>query len=907
MKVAIIDVLGLPYDGHTINWRGLGGSESAVIFISRELVKLGFEVTVFNDCEGVDVNPGNYDGVNYQPLGSLALSDHRFDVIISSRSTEPFVPSDWPRPDCRHPPDWFQQLGDMKAHRVLWMHDTFCAGDQHLEKLVTSGHINELFVLSDWHMSYVLNCDHGAKRNYEVLKPHTWITRNGVHTWLDHVDVAAKDPNQFVYNASVSKGMVPLLERIWPRIHQAIPQAKLNIIGGYYRFKHDLPPDQQEKTWHQLKADHHQQRGVDFVGIIPQQRIAHILARSSITLYPCAFPETFGISSMESLVYNTPLVTCRFGAVEETALDMACYKIDYAIEPNSLFTDIVTDSQVDRFVDAALKAHSNTYLLQQKQNYCNIVKPLTSWASVALQWKQHFYRLFDRMLSMEEFEQAVQHSTRCRQVFGRRTTNIEDNHVVSTQQQPLLIITPFWNAENFVSRCITSMATQHYHNYQVILIDDASTDRSAELAQLTINSCPDHIKHRFQLWRNNKRQGAVCNQYQALSWATHNLDPQTIVLLLDGDDWLVNRNDVFGLINQQVNSSVQFSYGSCWSVADQIPLIAQQYPPHVTQAKSYRSHRFTWIIPYTHLRAFRLSLFDHSLETQWKNCDGEWLTAGGDVATFYSLIERADSSAVTTISDVIVNYNDTNPLNDYKVNAELQNVTACEVMQHAVPTAAQPQTTSPSTLSQPVLHRTRRILVAVPTAKYIESDTFKSIYDLQCPPNTELEFQCFYGYNIQQIRNLMASWMLRNQFHWMLNVDSDIIMPPHTVNCLLDCQTDVAAISSGIYVQRKPHEKILEVYVPHAITGGHQHMSMNHIDPPRVVPVSAVGFGCCLVRRDVYEKVGDPWHEYHNHVDFDKTVSEDVDFCIKAANVGYQTVVHTGLRVGHITSTVLQV
>jgi glycosyltransferase involved in cell wall biosynthesis len=906
MKIAIIDVLGLSYDGHTINWRGLGGSESAVIFISRELVKLGFEVTVFNDCEGEDVKPGKYDGVIYQPLGSLAHCDQQFDVIISSRSTEPFVPDQWPRLGCRHPPDWFQQLHKIAAHRVLWMHDTFCAGDQHLEKLVTSGLINELFVLSDWHMSYVLNCDHGARRNYEVLKPHTWITRNGVHTWLDHVDVAGKDPNQFVYNASVSKGMVPLLERIWPRIHQAIPQAKLKIIGGYYRFKQDQPPDEQEQTWHRLRQAHHQQQGVDFAGIIPQESIAHILASSSLTLYPCAFPETFGISSMESLVYNTPLVTCRFGAVEETALDMACYKIDYAIEPNSLFTDIVSHTQEDLFVDTVLRAHSNTYLLQQKQNYCNIVKPLTSWASVALQWKQHFYRLFDRMLSVQEFETAIQHSARWRQVFGRRTTNIEDNHVVSTQQQPLLIITPFWNAENYVSRCITSMATQQYHNYQVILIDDASTDRSAEVAQLTINSCPDHIKQRFQLWRNKERRGAVFNQYQALSWAKANLDPQTIVMLLDGDDWLVNRNDVFGLINQQISKSVQFSYGSCWSVADQIPLIAQAYPPKVRQTKSYRTHRFNWIIPYTHLRTFRLHLFDHSLETEWKNADGEWLTAGGDVATFYSLIERADPSAVITISDVIVNYNDSNPLNDYKVNAELQNITAHEVTKSHTVVPANEAHPQPS-LSQPSLTKPHRILVAVPTAKYIESDTFKSIYDLQRPSNTELEFQCFYGYNIQQIRNLMASWMLRNQFDWMLNVDSDIIMPNHALTCLLDCQTDTAAISSGIYVQRKPHQKILEVYVPNPVTGGHQHMSMEEADPPRVAPVSAVGFGCCLVRRDVYERVGEPWHEYHNHVNFDKTVSEDVDFCVKATNLGYQVVAHTGLRLGHITSTILHV
>ena len=48
LKVAFIDILGLRYDGDTLTKRGLGGSESAVILMSRELCRLGFDVTVFN-------------------------------------------------------------------------------------------------------------------------------------------------------------------------------------------------------------------------------------------------------------------------------------------------------------------------------------------------------------------------------------------------------------------------------------------------------------------------------------------------------------------------------------------------------------------------------------------------------------------------------------------------------------------------------------------------------------------------------------------------------------------------------------------------------------------------------------------------------------------------------------------
>ena len=50
ISIAIIDIIGLTYDGDTLNKRGLGGSESAVILLAKELAKKNFKVTVFNNC-----------------------------------------------------------------------------------------------------------------------------------------------------------------------------------------------------------------------------------------------------------------------------------------------------------------------------------------------------------------------------------------------------------------------------------------------------------------------------------------------------------------------------------------------------------------------------------------------------------------------------------------------------------------------------------------------------------------------------------------------------------------------------------------------------------------------------------------------------------------------------------------
>ncbi|BCU99074.1 MAG: hypothetical protein CM15mV25_0700 [uncultured marine virus] len=66
ISIAFLDIIA-PYDGDTLTKRGLGGSESATHFNGKNLSKLGFKVTVFNNCNS-DPNlarEGTYDGVQY--------------------------------------------------------------------------------------------------------------------------------------------------------------------------------------------------------------------------------------------------------------------------------------------------------------------------------------------------------------------------------------------------------------------------------------------------------------------------------------------------------------------------------------------------------------------------------------------------------------------------------------------------------------------------------------------------------------------------------------------------------------------------------------------------------------------------------------------------------------------------
>ena len=882
MKLAIIDIIGIPYDGTTIDKQGLGGSESAVTLMARELNEIGFDVTVFNNCTTDHARPGIYNGVKYLPLNALS-QDFVFDVVISSRTIIPFTaPQDYPKlGDMRALPFQAMNLYDRivgKAKiRALWMHDTFCLGDNLIEELAVENRITDIFTLSDFHTTYVANCNHGRRRNFEVLKRKFFITRNGARNYRKEVDIAAKDPNLFVYNASVTKGMIPLVNHIWPKVKQQIPDARLKIIGGYYRFSVNDEPDQQEKDWRRMADDPAMAEiGVEFTGVIPQYEIANILSNASFMLYPCAFPETFGISTLESLLYNTPSITCRFGALEEIAIEGACYHIDYAVEPNNLFPDINTPQQVDKFVATTVYAHANKYLHQQKQYYCNIIKDIAGWDSVALQWKQHIVNKLGGYLSKEEYRAVSKINHRVNKIYGRRFHNvIESENYKSGKEQPIVVVSPFYNCANYVTKCIDSVASQDYDSYIHILIDDASTDGSADIVRAKIQSLPEDLQKKFMLIVNTENRGAPRNQIENIRKI--NAD-DAIIMLLDADDSLINDNTVFSYFNTVYDGTTEFTYGSCWSMVDDIPLISQPYPEAVKQAKTYRSHHFNWILPYTHLRTFKKKLINDLDDSLFQDGQGQWYKAGGDGSVFYALIEAADPNKVKCLQDVVYNYNDINPLNDYKVNAAEQNKNARDIV---------------NKMNQPK----KKILIAIPTARNIEAETFKSIYDLEIPDGYETSFQFFFGYQVDQVRNLIADWVVKG-FDYLFSVDSDIAFTPDTLKKLLSYDRDVV---SGMYIQRNPSRHTLEIYEPNE-HGGVSNIPYERLKGRGLTEIAGCGFGCVLVKAEVMRSIGYPQFKYYSAIDHAHTISEDVDFCKKARDKGFRLWVDPSIQCRHIGS-----
>ncbi len=98
------------------------------------------------------------------------------------------------------------------------------------------------------------------------------------------------------------------------------------------------------------------------------------------------------------------------------------------------------------------------------------------------------------------------------------------------QEQPLVsVITPAYNAERFIGETIESVLAQTYTNWEMIIVDDCSTDRTVEIVQAYMEK-DDRIKL-FQLEKNS---GAGVARNRAMDEAKGRF-----IAFLDSDDlWL---------------------------------------------------------------------------------------------------------------------------------------------------------------------------------------------------------------------------------------------------------------------------------------------------------------------------------------------------------------------------------
>jgi predicted AlkP superfamily phosphohydrolase/phosphomutase len=224
----------------------------------------------------------------------------------------------------------------------------------------------------------------------------------------------------------------------------------------------------------------------------------------------------------------------------------------------------------------------------------------------------------------------------------------------------LLIVIAFRNAGEFLSKCISSIQQQDFHEYRVILVDDASTDGA-------LVDC-GKLDKRFTTIVNDHRMGALHNQLQAIR---EHASEDDIVVHLDGDDWLAHDsalariNEFFNrtgcwLMYGQFESSLG-TYGTCEPLAPGgEPLLDQLTKMHFPM----------------HIRAYRAGILfdllrqDPDLDVL-KDLQGNFLNAISDLVLMRALIQVAGAENTRYNEEILYIYNRSNPESHYQTRESM--------------------------------------------------------------------------------------------------------------------------------------------------------------------------------------------------------------------------------------------
>ena len=380
MNILILARMTTSFDGETYKTKPMGGSESALFYISRELAKLGHHVVIFNNC---GTRAGIYEQVEYQQFTTLLdlvkySQQNHFDIFITFRDLSALLfPIRATKRICWLQDD-FSNVWNIKPP-LKWLGLAFLK----FAGLLTRHLVDELFVVSSW-LGDICH-------NYlGIPTSKIYITSNGVNlVYFDNWQTK-KTRNRLVYSSVPNRGLDVLL-KVLPLIRKELPQTELHIYGG---LNLGVINEEQESNMKKI-LDLTHQPGVVLEGAVPHQKLAQDLCQSGLWVYPSHsvpevgfYAETSCVAVLEAQAAGCPVVASKRGALIESVLDR---ETGVLIEGDP-FSLAYQESFATAVVD----------LLNNEEKYSKMqlaarkfIEEKYSWQQIALKWQEEFTRLIN--------------------------------------------------------------------------------------------------------------------------------------------------------------------------------------------------------------------------------------------------------------------------------------------------------------------------------------------------------------------------------------------------------------------------------------------------------------------------------------------------------------------------------
>jgi len=225
----------------------------------------------------------------------------------------------------------------------------------------------------------------------------------------------------------------------------------------------------------------------------------------------------------------------------------------------------------------------------------------------------------------------------------------------------LKIISTVYNAEKWVGKCVMSMITQTFTDFEAVIIDDCSTDSTySEIMRYV-----EPNDERFTIIRNEKNLKALPNYINHIPKMCD--DDEDIIVSIDGDDWFYTALEY---INQIYNSkNVWLTYGQYITSID-----LKKHNSRLGCSRPLKNIKDTrkFGVNFSHLKTWRYKLWKQIKDDDLRNQNGDYVQTAWDLPMMLPMIEMAGLDRIKYIDKLMYVYNIDNPLNEYKKDKNFQ-------------------------------------------------------------------------------------------------------------------------------------------------------------------------------------------------------------------------------------------
>lgn len=197
-----------------------------------------------------------------------------------------------------------------------------------------------------------------------------------------------------------------------------------------------------------------------------------------------------------------------------------------------------------------------------------------------------------------------------------------------------------WNFERFIEQCLWSIASQDYHDFEVIVGLDAPTDGTAEKVR---RACLSEARVRMHIVEHPVRLYPLGNMLAMLPHATGDVG-----LRVDGDDYLLSAQALSRIAREYEDPEVDMTHGSF--------VVMPQFTFACAAPWSGRFDRWCFLHPITwRVPLARMCVTEHYMEDgPYRDESGSPYKVAGDVAWTYPI--AAHARKIATIQEPLYAY-----------------------------------------------------------------------------------------------------------------------------------------------------------------------------------------------------------------------------------------------------------